>query len=185
MRRRAVAALAVSLASCGPPTFPGGALEGLPRVARAPAAEAERALLSAQRDRIAAGEAAREAAGELREAKAARDRALAGHGDADFERTNVAYLERVLALRSAAAATADRRIDLARARHELAKATVAYGHSVPEADGLDVETFSAEVVRAGDEVAAAEKDEAALGAQVAILKKAVHTARVAKLRGGA
>jgi len=153
-------------------------------VARAPAAEAERRELSAERDRIEALGAVRTAEDELGDARAALARARSGHGDVNFEQTRVAYLERVRQLRVASVVTSARRVDVARARHEMAKATVADAHSVPEAVGLDLEAFLQEVALTESKVEAAEKDEQGLRTQVTILKKAVHTARVAKLKGG-
>ncbi len=178
----AILAPAMGTAGCGPPTLDGRALHGLPRVARAPAAEAERALLSAERDLLAAGQALREARDERRDAAAAVARAEAGHGDVNFARTRLAFLDRVAALREASVLVATRRVDLARARWELAKANVADAHSVPEAVGLDLDAFSAEVDRAAASVETAITAEAGIKRQVAILKKAVHAARVANLK---
>ena len=172
------------MVGCGPPTVDTRVLTPLPRVARAPAAEAERAVITAERQLVGAEQARRKAAEELREAQAAAARADAGHGDPAFAHTDKAYKAQRVEKRRLQVVLAHRRLALAKARHELAKAQVAEDNSLPEAVGIDLEDFREEVEDAAGEVATAERAVDALTQRLAILKKAVHTARVASLRQG-
>ena len=174
--------LALQAAACGPPSVDVRVLQSLPRVARAPAAAAERALLAAGRDRTEAADQLGLATLELEGARVDRDAAAAGRRNLLFAQTRVIYQEKVHALRTQLLGVAAARVELARAKHELAKARVVDENSLPEAVDLDVPAFEAEVERAAQ--LEAERTQAAAGVrkQVAILKKAMHAARVASLQ---
>ena len=172
------------LAACGPPTVDTRVLTPLPRAARAPAADAERAVITAERQRVAARHAADEAAAALQTAKAAIGRAEAGHGDVAFAHTDKAYKVQVLEQRRLQVELAHRRLALARARYELAKARVADQNSLPEAVDIDLEDFREEVEDAATRVAESDRAVEGYTMRLAILKKAVHTARVGSLKQG-
>ena len=105
-----------------------------------------------------------------------------GQAGLNLARTRLAYLTQVRGLREAGVTIAVRRLALAHSRWELAKAHVVDDNSLPEAVGLDLRAFEAEAERAAAGVAAAQEAARKLEMSVAILKKALHSARVASLR---
>jgi hypothetical protein len=168
--------------ACGPPTVDVRVLTPLARAARAPAAEAERGVITAERALLDADEAARKAAREIAEADVAVKRADSGQGNVAFAYTDRAYKIQLLTKRELQSVLAQRQLTLARARYELAKAKVADDNSLPEAVDLDLDDFRAEVEDAAAEVDTSARAVDELTKRLAILKKAVHTARVSSLK---
>ncbi len=159
-------------------------LTPLSRAARAPAADAERAVITAERHLVDATAAGRAADVAVTQAESAVRRASAGQGDAAFAQTDRAYKVQLAEKRRLEVILATKGLALARARHELAKAEVVDDNSLPEAVDLDLEDFRQAVEDAADEVAAARQDVDRMKVRVAILKKAVHSARVTSLQRG-
>lgn len=182
-----VCALVLTLAGpgCGPPTFDVRSLASLPRVARAPAAEAERMLIAARRHE-ARGESELAAARDAtRKARLATERAVAGKGDLLFAQTHQSYLQSIEALRAAEFSRLRERTAVRVARHELAKATVARDNAIPEAVGIDLPAYEEAVAEARAELAETDEKVKIQRLQVSILKRALHTARVASLKAAA
>ena len=120
----------------------------------------------------------------MTEAESAVRRAQAGQGDGAFAQTDRAYKVQLAEKRRLEVVLAAKGLTLARARHELAKAKVVDDNSLPEAVDLDLEDFRQAAEEAADEVAAARKDVDQMKVRLAILKKAVHSARVTSLQRG-
>lgn len=177
----ALFAAACGLAGCGPPYVDVRVLTPLPKAARAPAAEAEREVVTAERLLADARGEVERAAVEVEEAAAVAARPAAA-GQAAFATTDLAYKRQVLDQRRLVVVLSDRRLALARARHELAKARVVDENSLPEAVDLDLDAFRREVEEAAAAVGQAQRDADTLAQRLAILRKAVHAARVASLR---
>ncbi len=171
-------------AACGPPTVDTRVLTPLPRAARAPAAEAERGVITAERRLVDARDAARKAGADLQAAVEAIARVEAANGNSAFVHTDKAYKVQLLAKRDLQVELARRRLALAKARYELAKAQVVDDNSLPESVSIDLQDFREEVEDAATHVAEGDRAVEAFSMRLAILKRAVHTARVASLRQG-
>lgn len=139
-------------------------------------------MISAERQLVEANEAASQAAAAVDAATSAVHRAEAGQGDLAFTHTDRAYKVQLVEKRRLQIALAGRRLALAKARYELAKAQVADDNSLPEAVDIDLQAFRDEVEVTASAVAEAQREVDDLTRRLAILKKAVHTARVASLR---
>ena len=157
-------------------------LTPLSRAARAPAADAEREVSTAERHLVDVRNARRSADADVAEAEAALRRAQAGNADASFEQTDRAYKLQLAEKRRLEVILAMKGLALAQARHELAKAEVVDENSLPEAVDLDLEDFRHAADRAAVDVAAARQDVDRVQVRLSILKKAVHSARVTRLK---